>query len=612
MALLGSLFIPALAETITARRMYVRVPSAWETVFLWTNGEAGEVLGSQPGAEMVREDGHYCLTIPDRITEFTLTGSNGKTTGALSATPDGDLYVTVNADGTVQTSSIGFEDTPALLSLEKREYCLVGHINNRDYGFANDHMNIGEYIFVDGSLTTTFTADSYVFVKTTDNAHWYLTKEYCTSTSGVFVENAPQKMFVPGNVEVTFTLIENADNTISLSYQTADGSVVPPTKPAVTTPEEITYRTLTIVPPTTWKDVYVYTWSPTEYGEFPGKAVEKTDDGYQISIKSTTKYLVISGDTADGRHQTGNIVLVENGKDVTVKVMVDDANVVTYDGETTPRSKATSTNKDAALSSYRVTGSTALLGDWDPNNPGGVMAVVIEGLYRVCFENVQPGTYEYKITKNGSWDGCYGDGLRNWSFIVDAVTKLTIDFRFVDGKPVPFVYGPGVVNKAKNVQQSTNLPSDTKPEVTEPDLTEPAETTTSIAETTSVNPDVTVPAGTEPIITTAPADVNTPDATAPTEPDNGIKTILSNSPFGGMRLFLFGVISACIYTVYLLIRKNSVRGDVTPEGKVLRRKRLSKADVENAVKETMPAPSDKLDQAVMETIQKAKEPPAES
>ena len=79
-----------------------------------------------------------------------------------------------------------------------------------------------------------------------------------------------------------------------------------------------------------------------------------------------------------------------------------------------------------------------------------------------------------------------------------------------------------------------------------------------------------------------------------------------------MKLFLFGVILACVYTVYLLVKKNSVSGNVTAEGKVLRRKRLSKTDVENAVKENMPAPSQKLDQSVLEAIAKAKEPPAES
>ena len=58
LALLGSLFIPAFGEASNARRMHVRVPASWETVYLWTNGEAGEIFGPQPGVVMAHEDDH--------------------------------------------------------------------------------------------------------------------------------------------------------------------------------------------------------------------------------------------------------------------------------------------------------------------------------------------------------------------------------------------------------------------------------------------------------------------------------------------------------------------------------------------------------------------------
>jgi hypothetical protein len=64
-------------------------------------------------------------------------------------------------------------------------------------------------------------------VKTGDNANWYLAESYCTDTSVTLVKNASEKLFVPGNVEITFTLTVNADGTLTLSYVAADPDYVP-------------------------------------------------------------------------------------------------------------------------------------------------------------------------------------------------------------------------------------------------------------------------------------------------------------------------------------------------------------------------------------------------
>ena len=79
---------------------------------------------------------------------------------------------------------------------------------------------------MDGSLTATFEQDSYVYLKTGDNTRWYMTNGwlgtavtsatlYNTDTLG---ENG-DKLFVPGGVEVVFTLTEGADDTFTLSYE---------------------------------------------------------------------------------------------------------------------------------------------------------------------------------------------------------------------------------------------------------------------------------------------------------------------------------------------------------------------------------------------------------
>ena len=109
-------------------------------------------------------------------------------------------------------------------------YYLVGYINGADYGCQSDYENMGQYQFVDGKLVATFDTDSYVFVKTEGNSAWYMTQSYCTDTTASLYNTATgagEKMFVPGGVELTFTLSENADGSLTLSYTTA--SSVEPT-----------------------------------------------------------------------------------------------------------------------------------------------------------------------------------------------------------------------------------------------------------------------------------------------------------------------------------------------------------------------------------------------
>ena len=108
-------------------------------------------------------------------------------------------------------------------------YYLVGYINGADHGCESDYANMGDYRFVNGKLTATFTQDSYVFVKTQDNGKWLLAESYCTDTTCTFSEGKGEKMFVPGNVEITFTLTEHTDGSVTLSYTTgsAAASIVP-------------------------------------------------------------------------------------------------------------------------------------------------------------------------------------------------------------------------------------------------------------------------------------------------------------------------------------------------------------------------------------------------
>ncbi len=139
----------------------------------------------------------------------------------LPANVEITFTLTENADGTV-TLAYTWGDTP---TPGTSTYYLVGYINGVSSGCDEDYENFHEeYKFVDGSLTTTFTETSYVFVKTGDNEHWYLPDSYILPDAKVEVilaEGNAEKVGVNGNVEVTFTLTENADGTVTLSYQEA-------------------------------------------------------------------------------------------------------------------------------------------------------------------------------------------------------------------------------------------------------------------------------------------------------------------------------------------------------------------------------------------------------
>ena len=106
-------------------------------------------------------------------------------------------------------------------------YYLIGWINGADHGCENDWQNPGNYKFENGKLTATFNQDSYVFVKTGDNSKWFLAESYCQDTTCTFKEGGTEKMFVPGGVELTFTLTENSDGSVTVCYATATASTVP-------------------------------------------------------------------------------------------------------------------------------------------------------------------------------------------------------------------------------------------------------------------------------------------------------------------------------------------------------------------------------------------------
>ena len=102
-------------------------------------------------------------------------------------------------------------------------YYLVGYINGADYGISGDIDNMGDYNLTAGPVVITFTEKSYVQVKN-QNKSIYGTA-YVDATepgSTVLSVGATDKIGLPANVEITFTLTENADGTVTLAYTWGD------------------------------------------------------------------------------------------------------------------------------------------------------------------------------------------------------------------------------------------------------------------------------------------------------------------------------------------------------------------------------------------------------
>ncbi len=137
------------------------------------------------------------------------TGDKMKVPGGVELT----FTLVENADGTLTLSyAKPTVEGPA-------EYYLVGYLNNADY--------VGtDYTFVGGELTVTFTATSYVYIRD-NSANSYYTEAYvdaitATTGTGTFLQGKTEKMGVPGNKKLTFTLVENADKTLTISFTAAD------------------------------------------------------------------------------------------------------------------------------------------------------------------------------------------------------------------------------------------------------------------------------------------------------------------------------------------------------------------------------------------------------
>lgn len=220
-------------EVVTNTIYYNNSTTAWSKVYAYTfNGAVGYSLGDWPGTAMTAVADHagwFSITIPTEVDGNIIfncgQGGDGNQTANL-VLDAANVYYNGSA---WQSSFEGGGGT--VIEPGNGDYYLVGYINGADYGIEADHENLGDYHFVEGKLTATFTADSYVMVKTSDNANWYMADAYMEleeGTTAVFKNTqlgTKEKVKVPGGVTLHFVLTEQEDGSLLLSY-TKGGSTV--------------------------------------------------------------------------------------------------------------------------------------------------------------------------------------------------------------------------------------------------------------------------------------------------------------------------------------------------------------------------------------------------
>ena len=387
---------------------------------------------------------------------------------------------------------------PAPPAGNAEDFYLVGYINGADHGTEGDAANLGNYKFVDGKLTATFTADSYVFVKTGDNSHWYLAETYCTEKSVVLVENAPEKLFVPGNVEVTFTLVKNADGTLTLSYVVA-GQPDEGGDESGNAPEEGGEIKYVVVG--NWEAAG--NWTPDTSTLVMTEADGRyTWTGTVPAGNYELKVVRLQGSNAtwipDGM---GNNITFTVTAESEITVSYDAAEGVKVDGEKVewPEEEGNEEQPSGDVT-YAVLGS---FNEWNAET-AITMTKNANGTFTAKVTGLAAGEYELKVLgSDGKWYPA-----ENVKVTLTASGEITVTFDKNAGTVTAVASEAGAPTETKPAESkpTETKPAETKPTETKPTETKPAETQPAETKPAETQPTETKPTETKPT-ETKPAEV---------------------------------------------------------------------------------------------------------
>jgi hypothetical protein len=212
-----------------AGKVYFVPSAAWKAdnsvygAWFWGGSQAGVFVA----ATDEDGDGIYECIVPDECVQVIFVDFNSGSSELVwdnKREQTADLNLPEEGENVyfhIANNAWGNKEGPVVEPAGAVDYYLVGYINNVDLGFGTDASTIpADYKFVDGKLTATFTADSYVFVKSVNekgkNVAFFWAPAYEEGKTVTLQIGANEKMKVPGNVEITFTLTVNEDGTLTL------------------------------------------------------------------------------------------------------------------------------------------------------------------------------------------------------------------------------------------------------------------------------------------------------------------------------------------------------------------------------------------------------------
>lgn len=418
--------------------LYCDAPDAWEVcnVYAWIDGQEGAQNAGWPGVPMTKNDaGIWVAEVDSSYTHVIF--NNGTLQSANLEMPTDDK-VQYNYEGKAW-SVYGAEVAPAEI-----EYYLRGTMN----GWSTDNKMTKQ---ADGtySITMSLAAGSYEYKVGTDDWSWGCpaegnqTLELAADASVTFVLNLTDNTLTATEGSAPVDPSEPADPS-EPSEAPSDPSVAPsdpsvaPSEPSVAPSEPAaTGVVVTATVPSDWTNVRIWAWNEQKGNAFgatatwPGTAMTKSGDKWTITLPVTfCDCLVINADVNGAVLQTKNVNIVA-GKNVDVvvgSVISEGENSGKYDATASYNGSVVVGPVDPALKGvHRVVGNAAWMGEWNPASDAGKMTEISDGVYEVTFKNVPVGNYEFKITKDGTWDNAWGEGGKGGQANIPMVVSVAGD-----------------------------------------------------------------------------------------------------------------------------------------------------------------------------------------
>ena len=391
--------------------------------------------------------GEYQLKVTDGSWDNTWYDENPGTDGifgnyVLTLETTADVKIRFDAVNGVVTVEIQNVSEPPCPVIPDSNYYLVGYING-----ANCEGT--DYKFVNGKVVATFTEDSYVFIKNGDVTYMTDDRQGTEATEVTLFDSTTlakgEKLFVPKNQTLTFTLVVNADGTLTLSY--ASGTTTPGGN---TSGEKYYVAGVGALCGIEWKEddannimvkdnkgIWFKVYHNVARGSYAFTITDGTwtnswggegEDGtYEFMVEADKTTVVIKFDAAAKK------VTVEVGGKVPTTAPDTGSSGNSGNSGNSGAIGEADKNVTTILSPYRVVGNAPWMGDWDPASDAGRMLEIDPGVYRKNFHNVSPGDYELLITKDGTWDTYWGDNGENFCFSIVKNCTITVTFTLKDG-----------------------------------------------------------------------------------------------------------------------------------------------------------------------------------